>query len=503
MVRRSLATLLALLLLVPVWPGDTAHAADTYDCKTGQGYEWPYSDVDSGAWFYDYVIAMTKGANAMSGGRGTMGIAKGKHYFYPNSDQPWAWWRTSVNTAFGTNLECLKSKRLISREEATYDLIEAIGLGDDARALTVSKARDMLDFGDKSSISNSYVRHVAIAVKYGIIAGYPDGYFKPKRTLTRAEAATLLARAATAQVRVNPRQLAPFKGETTTFMPKFYQFGTFERAQVTVTTRSGTRIWSRTFSKASDVPASIIWDGRSNDGKIYNGELIVQFWIRQTVRVGSKDREITYTSPPVPVWIQGNQAPTATITSPVYGAWVSDLRPTIEFVGNDPDGDMITAYEVQIARSSSFSNVVWSETRQISRASGQLIQASLGQDLPSGTNYVRVRVRDQWGAWSAWTSAIRFYVSQLELVPGPPAQAGESVSVTVKWCGFNRVEIDLTDLDQGVLTETSSCGQRDLSFEDVPPDVYQVCATGYGGGGQIRRCIQLLVYSVSPYLIER
>ncbi len=48
-----------------------------------------------------------------------------------------------------------------------------------------------LIFTDSDAISAAYRDYVAIAVKYGIINGYPDGTFKPNKPVTRAEMAKL------------------------------------------------------------------------------------------------------------------------------------------------------------------------------------------------------------------------------------------------------------------------------------------------------------------------
>ena len=115
-----------------------------------------YSDVEEGDWFYEYYQkAAAQGYILNYGSSG-----------YPNG--------------------------YITREEATALLVRYLGLpaGDAAPAST---------FKDADSISGNFKNYVLVAVKAGIINGYEEStgtYFKPQKTLTRAEALTILYKAA-------------------------------------------------------------------------------------------------------------------------------------------------------------------------------------------------------------------------------------------------------------------------------------------------------------------
>ncbi len=116
-----------------------------------------YSDVEEGDWFYEYYQkAAAQGYILNYGSSG-----------YPNG--------------------------YITREEATALLVRYLDLpaGDAAPAST---------FTDAGSISSNFKNYVLVAVKAGIINGYEqaDGtyLFKPQQTLTRAEALTILYKAA-------------------------------------------------------------------------------------------------------------------------------------------------------------------------------------------------------------------------------------------------------------------------------------------------------------------
>lgn len=80
----------------------------------------------------------------------------------------------------------------LTREEATTLLVRYLGLLGSAKA-------DASSFADYNQISDHFRDPVMIAVKAGLINGYVEKgatYFRPQKTLTRAEALTILYRAA-------------------------------------------------------------------------------------------------------------------------------------------------------------------------------------------------------------------------------------------------------------------------------------------------------------------
>ncbi|WP_162490037.1 S-layer homology domain-containing protein [Neomoorella thermoacetica] len=111
--------------------------------------------------------------------------------------------RTDNNFGAGNN---------INRLEFTTILIKGLGL------LIIEKTSSVFSdvyatpegnngsyFGSNYSSANGFkiydqshtpVQYAETAARYGIIAGYPDGTFKPANSLTRQEAAVILARAA-------------------------------------------------------------------------------------------------------------------------------------------------------------------------------------------------------------------------------------------------------------------------------------------------------------------
>lgn len=115
----------------------------------------PFSDVAPTRWSYSYIVT-TK--DFLTGYRNPLG---GLPTFRPS--------------AAGT------------REEIAAALVRVLGLST-AQAQPVS-------FTDKSSITTDLVPYVSVASIHGLVQGYPDGSFVPRRGVTRAEAVMLLDRA--------------------------------------------------------------------------------------------------------------------------------------------------------------------------------------------------------------------------------------------------------------------------------------------------------------------
>ncbi len=84
----------------------------------------------------------------------------------------------------------------VSREELAAMLVRAAGWSDQARTMSWDDAVAAVKnrFADGAAISGSLRAEVAVAAAKGLVSGYPDGTFRPKRTCTRAEVAITLAR---------------------------------------------------------------------------------------------------------------------------------------------------------------------------------------------------------------------------------------------------------------------------------------------------------------------
>lgn len=85
-----------------------------------------------------------------------------------------------------------RPKQTITREETIYALVIAWGYGSKATNADLSVLNM---FSDTSSISAGVKPYLAVGVSEGLVSGLPDGTIAAQKGLTRAEFATLLARA--------------------------------------------------------------------------------------------------------------------------------------------------------------------------------------------------------------------------------------------------------------------------------------------------------------------
>lgn len=96
------------------------------------------------------------------------------------------------------------------RQDAVGTLIEALGLGEFARALDPRLAEAYLrQFRDARDVWPGFRQTLALAVRLGLIEGYPDRTLMPRRPLTRAEGATLVYRSCLLLTDAEPNPFSP------------------------------------------------------------------------------------------------------------------------------------------------------------------------------------------------------------------------------------------------------------------------------------------------------
>lgn len=112
------------------------------------------------------------------------------------------WCRSYVQRAFAAGMfspedygKTFNPDQALSREEACYLLLKAsdIYLAEHPE-LVIEPNQAGTKFEDEADIQAKYLDAVRECVKRGFIQGYPDGTFRPKATLTRAEACAILTR---------------------------------------------------------------------------------------------------------------------------------------------------------------------------------------------------------------------------------------------------------------------------------------------------------------------
>lgn len=112
-----------------------------------------------------------------------------------NIDKNYKWAKGYIVVAlekglFDTSEHRLDPEKPASRVWVSALLVKALGLQDEALALMSEEP----DFSDVNAIPAGSIGYVNVAVKQGIISGYPNGTFKPHQNVTRAELASLLER---------------------------------------------------------------------------------------------------------------------------------------------------------------------------------------------------------------------------------------------------------------------------------------------------------------------
>lgn len=111
-------------------------------------------------------------------------------------EYPWALGYLDVAARNGLLDRLVENGRFQANKPATrldvvVLLVKAMGLEEEALA----SADAQLNFRDLRAIPADLVGYVAVACKYGIVQGYDDGTFQPKKPVKRVEMAALLDRA--------------------------------------------------------------------------------------------------------------------------------------------------------------------------------------------------------------------------------------------------------------------------------------------------------------------
>ncbi len=99
---------------------------------------------------------------------------------------------------------------VLLRQDAVAVLVEALGLADFARRMDAELAATYLrQFRDGSSIPPGHRQLLALAVRLGIIEGYPDRTLRPRQAMTRAEGATVIYRCCLLLAEADPNPFSP------------------------------------------------------------------------------------------------------------------------------------------------------------------------------------------------------------------------------------------------------------------------------------------------------
>lgn len=184
---------------------------DRADIVCTEGKPMPFTDVDSGAWYYNYVkyawdnglmvgttdttfepnANMTRAMLAVVLYRmaGTPSVKGMSHPFTDVGDGYYAadaiTWAYNAGVTAGTSNTTFEPELAINREQIVSMIY---------RFVKADKPSGTLSFKDSADISSWAVDAVLWASQNKVVSGYPDGTFLPQKNATRAEVTTIIAR---------------------------------------------------------------------------------------------------------------------------------------------------------------------------------------------------------------------------------------------------------------------------------------------------------------------
>ena len=183
---------------------------DRADIVCTEGKPMPFTDVDSGAWYYNYVkyawdnglmvgttdttfepnANMTRAMLAVVLYRmaGTPSVKGMSHPFTDVGDGYYAadaiTWAYNAGVTAGTSNTTFEPELAINREQIVSMIY---------RFVKADKPSGTLSFKDSADISSWAVDAVLWASQNKVVSGYPDGTFLPQKNATRAEVTTIIA----------------------------------------------------------------------------------------------------------------------------------------------------------------------------------------------------------------------------------------------------------------------------------------------------------------------
>ena len=213
--------IVSVLLSISVFFGISAYAVEygeELQNMPKRTYEQKFSDIPQTHWAFEYIselvndnvlsgypdgkfrpnnnVTRAEFAKIMISASGIQVAPSNKSSFEDVSTTDW--YCPYIESAkdfltgfqYGGSAMYLPNKAAI-REDIAVALVKLKGY--DTSVADLGMIQTM--FSDYNSISESAKRYVAVAVERGLVSGYEDGTFRGQRSITRAEAATLIWRA--------------------------------------------------------------------------------------------------------------------------------------------------------------------------------------------------------------------------------------------------------------------------------------------------------------------
>lgn len=347
--KKALLFSLSVLLVIGdiFFPFGSVSAYDP--CATLNGYDyWPWEDVEKD-WDYWYIYWVGYWEPEWMLGWRSKRQGKYRYYFYPKALYGENAFIVSTERALGVDLPCEESDDCIVREKAADLLVDALGFGPAADAMGDAEAEAILDrFSDSGNISPAYRKSVAWAAVTGIVKGYPDGTFQPKRYIQKNETAALLCRSAFVRVTPQYTVLYPELGQTVVTL----NFRTLKR---------GNRNWLH-YTVIREEDGDVMRDGfvEMEDSYEHSVTLSVGSWglgryivttdfYYTIVKKGEPDETVHLGGAPAVIELRENEPPACQIVSPQTETRVTAYPPSITLKYADFEKTPASRWEIMVS----------------------------------------------------------------------------------------------------------------------------------------------------------
>ncbi|MBX5476894.1 MAG: S-layer homology domain-containing protein [Clostridia bacterium] len=156
----------------------------------------------------------------------------------------------------------------IERQDAVAWLIRALGLEGYARSLSSSDVDALLSgFRDGWQVQPALRQEIGAAIRLRILRGYPDRTLRPRSSLTRSEAATVIYRSAWVRLEADPNPFSPDHdgiADVVSIHAHSLQNGNLAQWRVWVEDSQGETLRTLSVVPAGASRVVAIWDGRDD-----------------------------------------------------------------------------------------------------------------------------------------------------------------------------------------------------------------------------------------------
>ncbi|MBE3590674.1 MAG: S-layer homology domain-containing protein [Firmicutes bacterium] len=160
----------------------------------------------------------------------------------------------------------------VERQDAVAWLVRALDLEGYARSLPPSDVDALLaPYRDGAQVRPELRAEAAAAVRLRILRGYPDRTLRPRASLTRAEAATLIHRSAWVRVRADPNPFSPDRdgvADMTTILAQCLLNGNLVSWRLWIEDGAGNLLRTLAGAAAGPGRAAAAWDGKDGYGRL-------------------------------------------------------------------------------------------------------------------------------------------------------------------------------------------------------------------------------------------